>query len=232
LKIVEHESGFNPDAANTDTTASGLGQTMNGTFKQFGPHGANIFDLDSNAEATVRYYQHCLNIAAKKGLTGEKLDSGTYACYHDGPENFKNGKDKGGADTYKNVINKLSGKPKVSLIDPFLGVPGSPFGHAMDALGVKSDDVQLTPAMDYGNTMPEFFNMIDKGTSEKIGSCVMTPGGCEMTAGDKKVVLYQLSDSDVSLESCAKNDEGDFEFLGQSRIGANDGITVRRPFMG
>ena len=114
LKIVEHESGFNPDAANPDTTASGLGQMMNDTFEQYGPRGANIFDLDANAEATVRYYQHCLNKAAEKGLTGEKLDTGAYACYHDGPWNFKAGKDKKGADIYKKVIKKLSGKPKVS----------------------------------------------------------------------------------------------------------------------
>jgi hypothetical protein len=114
----------------------------------------------------------------------------------------------------------------------FLADPGSPLRHAMDALGLASDDVQLTPAVDYGNMKPDSFDMVDKGTSEMIGSCVITPDGCEMTAGDKKIVLYQLNDSDVSLESYAKNDEGDFEFLGQSRIGANDGITTRRPFMG
>jgi len=114
----------------------------------------------------------------------------------------------------------------------FLADPGSPFRHAMDALGLASDDVQLTPAVDYGNMKPDFFDMVDKSTSEIIGSCVTTPDGCEMTAGDKKVVMNQLSDSDVSIEKYARNDEGDFEFLGMSRIGDNDGITVRRPFMG
>ena len=51
-----------------------------------------------------------------------------------------------------------------------------------------------------------------------------------MTAGDKKVVMDQLCDFDVSLEEYVKNEDGDFEFQGMSRISDDDGITVRRPF--
>jgi len=111
--------------------------------------------------------------------------------------------------------------------------PGSPMQHAMAALELKSDEVHFTPAeADNGNKTSDTFHIRDNDTSDIIGSCVMTPGGCEMTAGDKKVVTDRINGSDVNLETYARNDEGDFELLGMSRIGANDGITVRRPFAG
>jgi len=109
--------------------------------------------------------------------------------------------------------------------------PGSPMRLAMDALELTADDVHLTPTeADGGGKTSDTFHIRDNDTSDIIGSCVMTPGGCEMTAGDRKVVADRISGSDVHLETYARNDEGDFEFLGMSRIGANDGITVRRPF--
>jgi LysM repeat protein len=115
----------------------------------------------------------------------------------------------------------------------FIEDPDSPLQHAIDALGLASKDVRLTPAeADDGNETPDAFDIRDNDTSDIIGSCVMTPGGCEMTAGDRKVVADRINGSDVNLETYAKNDEGDFEFLGMSRIGANDGITVRRPVIG
>ena len=103
----------------------------------------------------------------------------------------------------------------------------------MEALGVTPGDVRLTPAeADDGNPMPGSYDIRDKGTSEMIGSYAETPTGCEVTVGNDKVVMSQLSDSDVRLERYAKNDDGDFELLGMSRIGNNDGIITTRPFMG
>jgi len=108
----------------------------------------------------------------------------------------------------------------------------SPLQHAMAALELKSDEIHFTPAeADNGNKTSDTFHIRDNDTSDIIGSCVMTPGGCEMTAGDRKIVADRISGSDVNLETYARNDEGDFELLGMSRIGANDGITLRRPFV-
>ncbi len=113
-----------------------------------------------------------------------------------------------------------------------LNDPGKPLKHALTALGLKPDEVHLAPAASNGNSTSEALAIRDKDTSEKIGSCVMTPGGCEMTAGDRKVVMDRISGSDIHLETYAKNDDGKYKLLGQTRIGDNDGITVRRPFTG
>jgi hypothetical protein len=53
-----------------------------------------------------------------------------------------------------------------------------------------------------------------------------------MTAGDRKVVMDKISGNDVSVETYAQNDDGEYELLGTTRIGDNDGITVRRPWTG
>ncbi len=110
------------------------------------------------------------------------------------------------------------------------GFSADPLRHALDALGVKPRDVQFTPAADYGNIKPDSFDMVDKGTSEKIGSCLMTPDGGEMTAGDRKVVMDRISGNDIHLQTYAKNDDGEYELVGTTRIGDNDGVTVTRPF--
>jgi hypothetical protein len=131
----------------------------------------------------------------------------------------------------------LSGKLLPANIDTdgpagLLDAPNSPLRHALDALGVASSEIHLTPAVDYGNIKPDSFDMVDKGTSETIGSCVMTPTGCEMTAGGRKVVMDRISGNDIHLQTYAKNDDGEYELLGTTRIGDNDGITVRRPWTG
>ncbi len=51
-----------------------------------------------------------------------------------------------------------------------------------------------------------------------------------MTAGDRKIVVDKINDSDVYVETYAKNDEGDLKLQKTVRIGDNDGITLRRPF--
>jgi len=132
-------------------------------------------------------------------------------------------------DLYKGSFQYIDAVPdKVSLKDP-----ANPLQHGLAALGLKSDDVDITrtEAGEDGSTS-ESRDIRDKDTSEVIGSYAGTPTGCEMTAGNRKVVMSRITDSDVSLETYARNDEGDFELLGQSRISDNDGITVRRPFMG
>ncbi len=88
LAIVSLESGFNPDAAappsldpNKPTSAAGLGQLQDGTWKRYGNRSTDQFDIPSNADATVKYYSKCKEIAQKRELHGIP---GTYAVYHDG----------------------------------------------------------------------------------------------------------------------------------------------------
>ena len=129
-----------------------------------------------------------------------------------------------GQDVDKNTAAALANDASRT----FPADPASPFAHALDAVGLAPGDVHLTPAGG-GNSASGSYDIRDKDTSDIIGSCVMTPTGCEVTAGDDKVVMDRLSGSDVSLKTYAKNDDGDFEFLGMSRISGNDGITTTRP---
>jgi len=146
-------------------------------------------------------------------------------------ETARRGDDAGERDT-DDSMNRQRGVPATASNGSSVGIPEAPWRHAMAALGVKPGDVQFTPAVDYGNIKPDSFDMVDKGTSETIGSCVMTPTGCEMTSGDRKVVMDKISGSDVSVETYAQNDEGDLKLQKKVRIGDNDGITVTRPWTG
>jgi hypothetical protein len=115
----------------------------------------------------------------------------------------------------------------------FPGAPDSPLQYALAALGVKPREVQFTPAeANDENKTPASFDIRDNDTSEKVGSYAVTTTGCEMTAGGRKVVMDRISGNDIHLQTYAKNDDGDFELLGTTRIGDNDGITVRRPWTG
>jgi hypothetical protein len=146
-------------------------------------------------------------------------------------ETARRGDDSGEREAYDSM-NKQGGIPATASNGSSLGMPEAPWRHALDALGVASSEIHLTPAVDYGNIKPDSFDMVDKGTSETIGSCVMTPTGCEMTAGDRKVVMDKISGNDVSVETYAQNDEGDLKLQKTVRIGDNDGITVTRPWTG
>lgn len=59
LEQIRTESGFNPRAYNAGTGASGLGQFIPGTWKQYG-HG-DPFDVDANLDAWGRYLRDLLN---------------------------------------------------------------------------------------------------------------------------------------------------------------------------
>jgi len=128
--------------------------------------------------------------------------------------------------------NTSAAAPAADAPAGFPADPGKPLQQALAELGVKSGDVQFTPAAGGKNSAPASFDIRDNDTSDIIGSYAGTPTGCEMTAGDRKVVMNRISGSDISLETYAKNDDGEYELLGTSRIGDNDGVTVRRPWMG
>lgn len=60
LEQIRTESGFNPRAYNSGTGASGLGQFIPGTWKQYG-NGQDPFDVDANLDAWGRYLRDLLN---------------------------------------------------------------------------------------------------------------------------------------------------------------------------
>ena len=87
LGIARIESGFNPDAAATTTSASGVFQIIDSTGSRLGLTKANRFDTDSNIKAAVKLYKENLKILNKKfpGLTGDDKARMIYALHHDGP---------------------------------------------------------------------------------------------------------------------------------------------------
>ena len=93
LAIVRAESGFNPDAASSES-AAGFGQFLDGTRRQYEIAEQDMFDIPVNANAVVEHYQFCKRRAESKGLSGKEKDARTYKYYHDGPNS--DGRDYGG----------------------------------------------------------------------------------------------------------------------------------------
>lgn len=87
LGIARIESGFNPDAAATTTSASGVFQIIDSTAKRLGINDNNRFDTDSNIKAGIKLYKQNLQIAKQKfpTISGNDKASLLYALYHDGP---------------------------------------------------------------------------------------------------------------------------------------------------
>ncbi len=97
LAIVRAESGFNPDAASSES-AAGFGQFLDGTREDHGVDKKDMFDIPSNAGAVVEYYMKCKKKAESEGLDGTGKDARTYKYYHDGLNS--DGKDYGGTANF------------------------------------------------------------------------------------------------------------------------------------
>lgn len=85
IAIAKRESGFNPDAANATSTASGIAQVIDKTGKTYGINDQNRFDARSSIKAGLDYF-----IAIKKrvikdyGLVSGEYEPLIYYCYHYG----------------------------------------------------------------------------------------------------------------------------------------------------
>ncbi len=80
LSMVELESGFNPNAANPQSSASGLGQFIDSTGKTRGITNENRWEVDTQINALVQ--QYIINKAvAERNTLGE---AGIYGAHHDG----------------------------------------------------------------------------------------------------------------------------------------------------
>ena len=91
LAIARYESGFNPDAAAKSSSASGVGQFINGTGSNYGITNENRWDVDIQVQALVDHTVDNFELAKKKGYGNEYV----YALHHDGISLAKNGLSKG-----------------------------------------------------------------------------------------------------------------------------------------
>jgi hypothetical protein len=87
LAIARIESGFNPDAAAGESSASGIGQFIDKTGAGYGLKNPNRFDLQDNVRALVDHFEDNKNLAHSKG----KDVAHVYKYHHDGPVNNSGG---------------------------------------------------------------------------------------------------------------------------------------------
>lgn len=87
LAIARIESGFNPDAAAGESSASGIGQFIDKTGAAYGLKNGNRFDLNDNVKALVDHFEDNKNLAHSKG----KDVAWVYKHHHDGPVNNSGG---------------------------------------------------------------------------------------------------------------------------------------------
>jgi hypothetical protein len=80
LALVNFESGFNPNAANPASSASGLGQFNDSTGAKYSLVGEDIWNVDLQVTAVVKHFQQNKAIAENNNL-GEE---GIYGAHHDG----------------------------------------------------------------------------------------------------------------------------------------------------
>lgn len=81
LAIARVESGFNPDAAAGQSSASGVGQFIERTGTAYGLSDKNRFDLKDNVRALVDHYQDNKELAVARGKDAAHI----YKYHHDGP---------------------------------------------------------------------------------------------------------------------------------------------------
>lgn len=81
LAIAKHESGFNPYAAAGTTTASGLGQFVDGTGKGYGLDDESRWKVSVQADALVQHFLDNKAIAKKRALPEPYI----FKFHHDGP---------------------------------------------------------------------------------------------------------------------------------------------------
>lgn len=81
LAIANVESGFNPDAATGESSATGIGQFIDETGAGYSIDNTNRWDLDTQVKALVEHTLYNYNLVNKRG----KTDNYVYKYHHDGP---------------------------------------------------------------------------------------------------------------------------------------------------
>lgn len=84
LAIAQFESGLNPDAKASTTTASGIFQIVKNTAKGLGAKWEDIFNIRENIKAALKLFHENMRhpLVPKHGVEREIM---LYALHHDGP---------------------------------------------------------------------------------------------------------------------------------------------------
>lgn len=87
LATAELESGFNPNAQASTTSAAGIFQITKGTAKGLGLAEAERYNLNKNIKAGIALFKQNLRLLNKKfpDLVGDARALKLYALHHDGP---------------------------------------------------------------------------------------------------------------------------------------------------
>lgn len=87
LATARIESGFNPDAAATSTSASGVFQIVKDTASNLGLTQTDVFDAEANIEAGIKLFEENSAQVRKRfpKLSGDERAVMLYAFHHDGP---------------------------------------------------------------------------------------------------------------------------------------------------
>jgi putative chitinase len=87
LATARIESGFNPDAAATSTSASGVFQLIKKTASNLGVEQKNVFDAEENISAGIKLFEENLAAVNRRfsKLSGNEKAIMLYAFHHDGP---------------------------------------------------------------------------------------------------------------------------------------------------
>lgn len=87
LATASVESGFNPEAAAHESSASGIGQFVNLTGKSYNINKDTRWNLEAQVQALVDHTVDNIAMAKQKGLGEEYI----YALHHDGPKLNRDG---------------------------------------------------------------------------------------------------------------------------------------------
>ncbi|MES2050041.1 MAG: TIGR02594 family protein [Pseudomonadota bacterium] len=115
IAIAKRESGFNPDAANSESSASGVSQLIDKTAKTYGVDNSNRFDARANIKAGLQYFMKLKRkIESNFGSSTGKFEALVYYCYHYGEFSVNRRETNKGEVVVKEVlpIHQLEGNKK------------------------------------------------------------------------------------------------------------------------
>lgn len=85
IAIAKRESGFNPDAANSNSTASGIAQVVDNTGKTYHIDDSNRFNARASIQAGLDYFAKIKStVIADFGSADGPYEPLIYYCYHYG----------------------------------------------------------------------------------------------------------------------------------------------------
>lgn len=102
--MAAQESGFNPNAAASTSSAKGLYQFIDSTGQQYGLNNTNVFDPSANADAAARFYRDNQQALSNGALNGVRQPNASdlYMAHFLGAGSVSRGN---GANGFLNELN-------------------------------------------------------------------------------------------------------------------------------